>query len=112
MKGHVEANKFETSNTEVHNSLKQEVLIEKLLQVRDVHTNLSYNIFPSFIFLQILRLEERLQDQFVVRSTLEKALSHKPFTYDAAVENLIPKVISLVPLIIFIYKQLFAPLVS
>ncbi|MBA0642743.1 hypothetical protein Goklo_027086 [Gossypium klotzschianum] len=63
MKGHVEAKKIETSNNEVHNSLKQE----------------------------ILRLEERLQDQFVVRSTLEKALSHKPFTYDAAVENLIPK---------------------
>ncbi|GMI70604.1 hypothetical protein like AT5G66600 [Hibiscus trionum] len=62
IKGHVEA-KIETSNIKVRNSLKQE----------------------------ILQLEERLQDQFVVRSTLEKALSNRPFTYDAAVENLIPK---------------------
>ncbi|KAK8522339.1 hypothetical protein V6N12_056051 [Hibiscus sabdariffa] len=62
IKGHVEA-KIETSNIEVRNSLKQE----------------------------ILQLEERLQDQFVVRSTLEKALSHRSFTYDVAVENLIPK---------------------
>ncbi|KAE8690741.1 hypothetical protein F3Y22_tig00110893pilonHSYRG00418 [Hibiscus syriacus] len=61
IKGHVEA-KIETSNIEVRNSLK----------------------------LEILQLQERLQDQFVVRSTLEKALSHRPFTYDLAVENLIP----------------------
>ncbi|XP_039065810.1 uncharacterized protein LOC120211309 [Hibiscus syriacus] len=61
IKGHAEA-KTETSNFEVRNSLKQE----------------------------ILQLEERLQDQFVVRSTLEKELS-RPFTYDVAVENLIPK---------------------
>ncbi|KAE8698806.1 cytochrome c bioproteinsis protein CCS1 [Hibiscus syriacus] len=61
IKGHVEA-KIGTSNIEVRNSLKQE----------------------------ILQLEERLQDQFVVRSTLENASSHRPFTYDLAVENLIP----------------------
>ncbi|XVE94092.1 hypothetical protein REPUB_Repub01dG0251100 [Reevesia pubescens] len=40
---------------------------------------------------EILHLQERLQDQFVVRRALEKALSHRPFTYDVAVENLIPK---------------------
>ncbi|KAL4320294.1 hypothetical protein GQ457_18G019890 [Hibiscus cannabinus] len=62
IKGHVEA-KIGTSNIKVRNSLKHE----------------------------ILQLEERLQDQFVVRSTLEKALSQRPFTYDVAVENLIPK---------------------
>ncbi|XP_039058159.1 uncharacterized protein LOC120201657 isoform X1 [Hibiscus syriacus] len=62
IKVHVEA-KIGTSNIEVRNSLKQ----------------------------QILQLEERLLDQFVVRSTLEKALSHRPFTYGVEVENLIPK---------------------
>ncbi|XWS40359.1 hypothetical protein CRYUN_Cryun18bG0134300 [Craigia yunnanensis] len=63
IKGHVEAKKSQTANTEVQNSLKQE----------------------------ILHLQERLQDQFVVRRALENALSHRPFTYDVAVENLIPK---------------------
>ncbi|KAK6283094.1 hypothetical protein POUND7_016919 [Theobroma cacao] len=62
-KGHAEAKKSQTSNTEVQNSLKQE----------------------------ILHLQERLLDQFVVRRALEKALSHRPFTHDVAVENLIPK---------------------
>ncbi|XVF68182.1 hypothetical protein PTKIN_Ptkin10aG0183800 [Pterospermum kingtungense] len=63
IKGHVEAKKSQTLSTEVQNSLKQE----------------------------ILHLQGRLQDQFVVRHALEKALSHRPFTYDVAVENLIPK---------------------
>ncbi|EOX97230.1 Uncharacterized protein TCM_006317 isoform 4 [Theobroma cacao] len=62
-KGRAEAKKSQTSNTEVQNSLKQE----------------------------ILHLQERLLDQFVVRRALEKALSHRPFTHDVAVENLIPK---------------------
>ncbi|XP_021300264.1 uncharacterized protein LOC110428688 isoform X2 [Herrania umbratica] len=31
------------------------------------------------------------EDQFLVRRALEKALSHRPFTYDVSVENLIPK---------------------
>ncbi|XVF00643.1 hypothetical protein REPUB_Repub04eG0018700 [Reevesia pubescens] len=63
IKGNVEAKKTQTSNTQVQNSLKQE----------------------------ILQLQERLLDQFVVRRALEKALSHRPFSYDIAVENLIPK---------------------
>lgn len=55
--------KVPTSNTEVRDSLKQE----------------------------ILHLQERLQDQFVVRQAFEKALNQRPFTYDVAVESLIPK---------------------
>ncbi|XVE67414.1 hypothetical protein DITRI_Ditri08aG0158800 [Diplodiscus trichospermus] len=61
--GNVEAKKIQTSNIDVQNSLKQE----------------------------ILQLQERLQDQVVVRRALENALSHRPFTYDLTVENLIPK---------------------
>ncbi|OMO92191.1 hypothetical protein COLO4_17797 [Corchorus olitorius] len=63
IKGRDEGKTNQTSKTEVHNSLKQE----------------------------ILHLQERLHDQFVVRRALEKALSHKPFTYDVEIENLVPK---------------------
>ncbi|KAB2088176.1 hypothetical protein ES319_A04G156700v1 [Gossypium barbadense] len=59
IKSHVDANKDQIFNPKVQHSLKQE----------------------------ILQLEEQLQDQFVVRHVLEKALSPRPFTYDVAVDE-------------------------
>ncbi|KAB2036105.1 hypothetical protein ERO13_D04G174000v2 [Gossypium hirsutum] len=59
IKSHVDANKDQIFNPKVQHSLKQE----------------------------ILQLEEQLQDQFVVRRVLEKALSPRPFTYDVAVDE-------------------------
>jgi hypothetical protein len=45
--------------------------------------------------VQVLQLERQLKDQFVVRRVLEKALSHRPLSHDAATGHLIPKVTSL-----------------
>ncbi|KAK8613761.1 hypothetical protein V6N13_101517 [Hibiscus sabdariffa] len=62
IKSHIEA-KNQNFSPKVQNSLKQESL----------------------------HLRRRLQDQFAVRHALEKALSHRPFTYDAPVEDFNPK---------------------
>ncbi|XP_042493327.1 uncharacterized protein LOC122072950 [Macadamia integrifolia] len=40
---------------------------------------------------EILQLEKRLQDQFVVRSALEKALGYRSSSYDISNENSMPK---------------------
>jgi len=42
--------------------------------------------------LQILDLQDRLQDQVLVRRTLEKALNCKPFSHDIMTDKSIPKV--------------------
>ncbi|KAL5855755.1 hypothetical protein ACOSQ4_005557 [Xanthoceras sorbifolium] len=59
----VEAKRRQTSTAEVQNSLKQE----------------------------IVQLQETLDDQFVVRSALEKALSYRPFSLDTITDKSIPK---------------------
>ncbi|XP_022762819.1 uncharacterized protein LOC111308618 [Durio zibethinus] len=57
----------------------------------NVEAKKSQTEVQNLLKQEILHLQERLQDQLVVRRALEKALSHRPFTYDVAVENLIPK---------------------
>ncbi|XP_058214045.1 uncharacterized protein LOC131325673 isoform X2 [Rhododendron vialii] len=59
----VKANKRQFLSTEVQNSLEQE----------------------------IMHLQKQLEDQFVVRSTLEKALTNRPISYDPANGNSITK---------------------
>ena len=44
------------------------------------------------LLLQVQVLEKRLNDQFVMRRALEKALGYKPCTIHASSENCIPKV--------------------
>ncbi|KAI5592100.1 hypothetical protein BDE02_04G129500 [Populus trichocarpa] len=59
----IEAKKRQSPNTEAQSSLKQE----------------------------ILDLQDRLQDQVLVRRTLEKALNCKPFSHDIMTDKSIPK---------------------
>ncbi|KAF8377467.1 hypothetical protein HHK36_030845 [Tetracentron sinense] len=63
LNGYVETKKKKSSNTEVQNSLKQE----------------------------IKQLEKQLQDHFVVRHALEKALGYRSSPHDISNENSIPK---------------------
>jgi hypothetical protein len=44
------------------------------------------------LVLQVQVLEKRLNDQFVMRRALEKALGYKPCAIHASSENCIPKV--------------------
>ncbi|KAK7816184.1 hypothetical protein CFP56_000638, partial [Quercus suber] len=39
----------------------------------------------------VLQLQRRLHDQFVVRRVLEKALSYRPLSHDATIDNSVPK---------------------
>ncbi|KAJ0076799.1 hypothetical protein Patl1_36314 [Pistacia atlantica] len=59
----VEAKKRQPPNAEVQNSLKQE----------------------------IVQLQERLNQEFVVRHALQKALSYRPFSHDTVTDKSIPK---------------------
>ncbi|KAM4098891.1 hypothetical protein ACJW30_07G113700 [Castanea mollissima] len=59
----IEAKKKQPPNSDIQSSLKQEVL----------------------------QLQRRLHDQFVVRRVLEKALSYRPLSHDAMIDNSVPK---------------------
>nr|XP_023896376.1 uncharacterized protein LOC112008275 [Quercus suber] len=59
----IEAKKKQPPNSDIQSSLKQEVL----------------------------QLQRRLHDQFVVRRVLEKALSYRPLSHDATIDNSVPK---------------------
>ena len=51
----------------------------------------TFFIFMMLV-LQVQVLEKRLNDQFVMRRALEKALGYKPCAIHASNENCIPKV--------------------
>ncbi|KAK9988163.1 hypothetical protein SO802_028402 [Lithocarpus litseifolius] len=59
----IEAKKKQPPNSDIQSSLKQEVL----------------------------QLQRRLHDQFVVRRVLEKALSYRPLSHGAMIDNSVPK---------------------
>ncbi|XP_050262096.1 uncharacterized protein LOC126706604 isoform X1 [Quercus robur] len=59
----IEAKKKQPPNSDIQSSLKQEVL----------------------------QLQRRLHDQVVVRRVLEKALSYRPLSHDAMIDNSVPK---------------------
>ncbi|KAH7517889.1 hypothetical protein FEM48_Zijuj09G0112000 [Ziziphus jujuba var. spinosa] len=40
---------------------------------------------------EILKLQKQLQDQFAVRHAMEKALSYRPLSHDATIDNSVPK---------------------
>lgn len=46
----------------------------------------------SFSLLQILQLQKQLQDQLVVRHALEKASGYQQLSYDATIDDSLPKV--------------------
>ncbi|RXH99743.1 hypothetical protein DVH24_021545 [Malus domestica] len=72
---------FETTNFDLKTCLSQEPNISP---------------YTSKIFFKlnkyILDLRKQLQDQFLVRHDLEKALSYRPLSPDATTENSLPKV--------------------
>lgn len=91
--------KKESPKTEVQVSLKEEVWNQtsSSLKLRAIQLFITSNIFINYIldlisYVQILQLEKRLQDQFEVRRTLEKALGYKTSSHDYAPEMSMPKV--------------------
>lgn len=63
------------SSNQTHTSLKQEVCSHHVLVKIQ---NLCWQMrFQSFVLVQILQLEKRLQDQFQERHSLEKALGYR-----------------------------------
>nr|POE67764.1 hypothetical protein CFP56_50020 [Quercus suber] len=61
--------------------------MERLLNISDALESLENQLSS----LQVLQLQRRLHDQFVVRRVLEKALSYRPLSHDATIDNSVPK---------------------
>lgn len=84
--------------SDVQSSLNQEVQKQLVLRydqscfIAAVHPR----IYSSIFLLQILQLQKQLQDQLVARHALEKALSYQQLSYDATIEDSLPKVVSYV----------------
>jgi hypothetical protein len=83
-----EARKKQTPMNNVRHNLKQEVHHQNyLITIFSQMTQLSISIL-----WQILQLEKRLEDQFKVRCTLEKALGYRPISLVNPNDMTIPKV--------------------
>jgi hypothetical protein len=94
LKNSAKSKKKQSPKTEVQNSLKQEVC-NCLLHFSNHILCWSFLLWVKYylnVFMQILQLEKRLQDQFQVRRALESAMGYKTSSHDSTTELSMPKV--------------------